>query len=270
MPPEVPRVRIAVIGSGSWGTAIARLLGARYPDVRLWAYEGDLVETMRSTGENAVYLPGFPLPPSVVPFNDPAELGDPDVVVWASPSHVARRVVSSFVPHLKGTELSVSLVKGIEEETLLTMSGILAELLPPGARDRVTVLSGPSFAKEVAAGLPAAVKLLYDRNPRVQAAAVLAVVGMGQTAVPPLVQLLQDPDPKARLRAVKTLEFLGMDAKEAIPALKEAVHDDNPGVRRAAQRAVKTVSTKTKPTVLRSRRSPWQRPPAGPDILPPR
>ena len=157
MPPEGRPVAIAVIGAGSWGTSVARLLGTRHPEVRLWVYEKDLAETIRTTRENPVYLPGFQLPASVVPFSDPAELGRPDVVVWASPSHIARGVVASFVPHLSGRELSVSLVKGIEEETLLTMSGILGETLPPAGRGRVVVVSGPSFAKEVAAGLPAAV-----------------------------------------------------------------------------------------------------------------
>jgi glycerol-3-phosphate dehydrogenase (NAD(P)+) len=149
--------RIAVVGAGSWGTAVARMLGAQHPEVRLWIYEQDLCETIRSTSENSVYLPGFPLPPSVHPFSDPAELGEMDILVWASPSHVARRVISSFLPHLTGREISVSLVKGIEEESLLTMSGILGQLLPDPGKERVVVLSGPSFAKEVAAGLPAAV-----------------------------------------------------------------------------------------------------------------
>ena len=150
--------RIAIIGAGSWGTALAIALtrGAiSRHSVRIWAYEAEVVDAMRSLRENTQFLPGFKLPDAVTPTRDFAEaLSDAEIVLTVMPSHHARRVATQMLPHLKPQMLFVSATKGIEEKTHLRMTEVLAEVL--GSR-RIGAISGPSFAKEVALGDPTAI-----------------------------------------------------------------------------------------------------------------
>ncbi len=163
----LPAVRIAVIGAGSFGTVLARLLAEAGHTVGLWSRSEEHARSMRDLRENARYLPGISLPTnphsgggSVVPGSDFAEVLDrAALVVAVVPSHGMREVMTAAAPHLPPGALVVSASKGIEEGTLMTMSEIFAEVLPQPLRGRTAFLSGPSFAKEVALGLPTAVSV---------------------------------------------------------------------------------------------------------------
>lgn len=146
---------VAVLGAGSWGTALARHLAGKGESVRLWAYETEVVEAINGRRENPVFLPGFPLPASLEAFADPAEaVRDAAVVLAASPSHVNRRVLAALSGAVRPDALVVSATKGIEQGTLALMHEVIADCLPGRP---IAVLSGPSFAKEVAQGQPTAV-----------------------------------------------------------------------------------------------------------------
>ncbi|MGE5245099.1 MAG: NAD(P)H-dependent glycerol-3-phosphate dehydrogenase [Betaproteobacteria bacterium] len=147
---------IAVLGAGGWGTALAVHLGRIGHDVRLWGRDSALVADMAARRANAVYLPDVTLPPAVVMTDalDRALRGS-DLIVSATPSHGCRAVMRSAAPHLSARATVVSATKGLETDSLLRMSEVIAQELGP-SRD-VVVLSGPSFASEVARQLPTAV-----------------------------------------------------------------------------------------------------------------
>ncbi len=151
-------MKIGVIGAGSWGTALAHMLAGKGYSVTLWAYEKDLVERLKVTRENDLFLPGFSLPSNLLFTADlSAALTGKDVVLLVSPSQVMRLVVRQALDDFNPESLIVSASKGIENGTLLTMSQVLRELLPQSCHQRLAVISGPSFAKEVALGIPTAV-----------------------------------------------------------------------------------------------------------------
>jgi glycerol-3-phosphate dehydrogenase (NAD(P)+) len=147
--------RIGVLGSGSWGTALAVHLAGTGHEVRLWARDASLASTMASTRENATYLPGITLPASLSPTSDLATaLGGAQFVVFAVPSHGLRDVAHKAAVHLAPACAIVSATKGLEEGSLLRMSQVLRAELP--AAGDIVVLSGPSFALELAQTLPTA------------------------------------------------------------------------------------------------------------------
>lgn len=149
---------VAVVGAGSWGTALALLLAGKGLPVRLWSYEDDVVAEIRAHRENRSFLPGFPVPERVEPTNDLGQALDGAVVVVSvSPSQHAGGVLAGALDHLDPDALVVTASKGIEIATLRTMDQVLEELLPAPQHRRLVVISGPSFAAEVAAGLPTAV-----------------------------------------------------------------------------------------------------------------
>jgi glycerol-3-phosphate dehydrogenase (NAD(P)+) len=149
---------LAIIGAGSWGTALAIVLSPRFSTVRLWAYEPDLAGRMRETRENDLYLPGFSIPSNIHVSNNLEDtLKGADVVVGVMPSHLVRSLYSQMVPFLTAEMLFVSATKGLENETLLRPSEIVAQVISTRFNPRVAVLSGPTFAKEVAAFNPTAV-----------------------------------------------------------------------------------------------------------------
>jgi len=151
-------MKIGVIGAGSWGTALANMLAGKGYPVTLWAYEKDLVERMKMTRENDLFLPGFSLSSNLDFTADlSAAVSGKEMVLLVSPSQVMRLVVQQALGDFNPESLIVSASKGIENGTLLTMSQVLRELLPPSCHQRLAVISGPSFAKEVAAGIPTAV-----------------------------------------------------------------------------------------------------------------
>jgi glycerol-3-phosphate dehydrogenase (NAD(P)+) len=145
---------LAIIGGGSWGTALAIVLAPRFERVRLWIYEADLVERMRSSRENDVYLPGFHLPANVLVHNEfkPA-LDGAEIVLGVMPSHLARALYQQMAPHLSPRTHIVSATKGLELGTLLRVSEVMSAVLN---HNRVAVISGPTFAREVARGDPTA------------------------------------------------------------------------------------------------------------------
>src|SRR5262245_60530667 len=147
---------VAVLGAGSWGTALAVHLGLIGHDVRLWARDEALASDMNTRRANAVYLPDITLPPNVlVTSSIESVLRDTHVVVAAIPSHGCRAVMKSAAPHLASRAVIVSAMKGLEADTLLRMSEVITQ--EAGAGHPVVVLSGPSFAVEVSQRLPTAV-----------------------------------------------------------------------------------------------------------------
>jgi glycerol-3-phosphate dehydrogenase (NAD(P)+) len=154
--------RIAVMGSGAWGTAIALSLAKRGGHkITLWSHAPEVSEAIRERGENVVFLPGFPVPKTIRATSSiPEALQDAEIVVSVMPSHHVRASYLQFAPHLRPGQILVSATKGIEDESLLRMSEVIADVLrgfdlhlPLG------ILSGPSFAQEVAAGSPAAITI---------------------------------------------------------------------------------------------------------------
>ncbi len=150
-------MKIAVIGAGSWGTTLADLLAKKGHDTTLWVYERELAERLPATRENDLYLPGFSLSESLrFSANLSETVAGREMLVLVSPSQVMRRVMAQAEPHITEGTLLVSAAKGIENETLQTMSEVLGEVLPQHAAN-LAFLSGPSFAREVAASMPTAV-----------------------------------------------------------------------------------------------------------------
>lgn len=152
--------RIAIMGSGAWGTALAISLARRGGHtVSLWSFEKDVADAMREQRENTAFLRGFKLPDSIAVTHDPAEaLDQAELVVLVTPSQFARRSVHGFARHLRAGQALVSAAKGIEDETFLRMSEVVAEVLAEHALTLpFAAVSGPSFAQEVAAGLPTAI-----------------------------------------------------------------------------------------------------------------
>lgn len=153
------RTRVAVLGAGSFGTCLA-LLAARSHDVTLWARDAAMAEAMQRERRNPKYLSEFAAPDSLhVSANLADALAGAKIVICAIPSHGVREVMKSAGPLLDADAIVVSTVKGIEVESSLLMHEVLAAVLPERARERVVALSGPSFAREVAAGKPTAVTL---------------------------------------------------------------------------------------------------------------
>ena len=142
--------RIAVLGAGSWGTTLADLLARKGHEVRIWAHEAEVVESINLVHENTVFLPGCPLAGDLRAMNSATEaVSGAAVVVAVAPSHVFRQVVTQARPGMEPRALVVSATKGIEPGSLLLMSQVLAELLPAHP---IAALSGPSFALEVYQG----------------------------------------------------------------------------------------------------------------------
>jgi glycerol-3-phosphate dehydrogenase (NAD(P)+) len=154
---------VAVVGAGAWGTSLACILGKRYREVTLWVYEADLAKEMARTRENAVYLPGAELPPTVRPTSslDEAVHGK-ELAIVVVPSHVFRGIIDQAAPSLAAGVLLVSATKGLEVTSLCTMSQIMREVLDPVHHPRLSVLSGPSFAREVVNRKPTAVVAAAD------------------------------------------------------------------------------------------------------------
>jgi len=146
-------MRVAVLGAGAWGTTLADLLARKGEEVRLWAFEPEVVSGINREHVNAVFLPASPLTPDLVATGDVREaVRDAEVVVSAAPSHVVGAVAGQAAAAVRPDALVVSVSKGLEPERLVTMSTVLAETLGPLVQ--VAVLSGPSFAQEVYARQP--------------------------------------------------------------------------------------------------------------------
>ena len=149
---------IAILGAGSWGTALAHHLAGCGHAVRLWAFEPEVADAVNRTRENPLFLAGVPLHAGIVASSDlAATLAGATAALFVTPSHVARQTLRAARPHLPAGAPVLVATKGLETDTLQTMAEVFAEELAPAAAHPLAFVSGPSFAREVAAGLPTAV-----------------------------------------------------------------------------------------------------------------
>lgn len=162
-------MRVGVIGAGSWGTTLADLLARHGHDVKIWAYEREVVEAVNREHTNTIFLPDAPLDARLLAVGDLADaVRDREMLVSATPSHVARAVSARVTDALNGNApIVVSVSKGLEADSLKTMSDVLAETMPSVP---VVALSGPSFAREVYQRHPTAV-VAASRDPEAARAA---------------------------------------------------------------------------------------------------
>jgi glycerol-3-phosphate dehydrogenase (NAD(P)+) len=146
--------RIAVLGAGAWGTALAISLARRGGhQLCLWAHSPELAEQLNEMGENLSYLPGFILPADIHVTSDlPGSIFEADILLCVTPSQHLRGVISNIAPMLTKDQVIVSASKGIEQKTFLRKTQVIASITGNASG----VLSGPSFAQEVAAGSPTA------------------------------------------------------------------------------------------------------------------
>ena len=155
--------QIAIIGGGSWGTALSLALGRKGHPIRLWVFEQELVASINRERRNALYLSEFELPDCVSASQSLEEVLDgADIVLTVVPSHHCRDVYQSMLPWLRPEMVLVSATKGIENESLMRMSEVISVVTKPTFQARVAVISGPSFAKEVAKGDPTAIVVASD------------------------------------------------------------------------------------------------------------
>lgn len=151
-------LKIGVVGGGSWGTALASVLAEKGYAIDLWVFEEEVKSQIASHHENRIFLPGVKLSPNVSASNDLRQVAaGKDIVLLVVPSHVMRLVSRSLADAVSERAIVVTASKGIENRTHLTMSGVLRETLPRIAFEKLAVISGPSFAKEVARRLPTVV-----------------------------------------------------------------------------------------------------------------
>jgi glycerol-3-phosphate dehydrogenase (NAD(P)+) len=150
--------RLAIIGAGSWGTALAISLARRFASVHLWTHDAQRAAEIAAARENKRYLPGYLLPANLsVTSEIGAAVDGFDIALLVVPSRYLRSVAAQLRPHVRSNMRLVSATKGIEEGTFFRMSQLIADALGPALSCPVAVLSGPTFAKEIAAGEPAAV-----------------------------------------------------------------------------------------------------------------
>jgi glycerol-3-phosphate dehydrogenase (NAD(P)+) len=155
---DVNKIKIGVVGAGSWGTALANLLGHKGFKIDLWVFEKDVKEQIESSRENQIFLPGVSLSRNIFPSNDLAGVvTGKDLVLVVVPSHVMRDTGKKIQVDISPETIVVSASKGIENKTHLTMSGVLRQILHDTPEDFFAVLSGPSFAREVAEKIPTVV-----------------------------------------------------------------------------------------------------------------
>ncbi len=160
-------IKIGVVGAGSWGTALANLLALKGYKIDLWVFEKEVRQQIEIARENKVFLPGFTLSDNVLPSNDMDRVvSDKELLLIVVPSHVMRETAHKISGHLAPKTMVVSASKGIENKTHLTMTGVLQEVLPEIPKDSLAVLSGPSFAREVAKQFPTVVTVA-SRDPQV-------------------------------------------------------------------------------------------------------
>ncbi len=151
-------MRCAVIGSGSWGTALGIQLARSGDEVRMWSRTSEAASTIQENRENSRYLPGVRLPDRVECSADMAHVLDgADLVVAVVPSQSMRDVLSQAAPLIPEESVVCCASKGVENGTLLTMHDVMLQVLPPATHARLCALAGPSFAREVADGRPTAV-----------------------------------------------------------------------------------------------------------------
>jgi glycerol-3-phosphate dehydrogenase (NAD(P)+) len=162
--------RIAILGSGAWGTAIALSLHRRGGHhITLWAHSEDEARQINDAGENKLFLPGFPLPAEITVTAEDAAVDETDIVVSVIPSEFLRPTLGRLRKHLHNGQFIVSATKGVEDRTFLRMTQVISQTLEPaGKLLSIGALSGPSFAIEVAQALPTAVTVAFS-DPQIAA-----------------------------------------------------------------------------------------------------
>ncbi|MDP6559178.1 MAG: NAD(P)H-dependent glycerol-3-phosphate dehydrogenase [Candidatus Binatia bacterium] len=151
---------IGVIGAGGWGTALAKLLCEKGENATLWCHGEETFRVIQTKRENQAYLPGVPLPPSLgLTLSLEEAVSGKKILFCALPSHAVRDVMQRAAPYTDPSAVLVCGTKGIEEGSLLTMGEVLSQIYGESRKGEFTFLSGPSFALEVARGLPAALTL---------------------------------------------------------------------------------------------------------------
>jgi glycerol-3-phosphate dehydrogenase (NAD(P)+) len=147
---------VGIVGAGAWGTALAVISRRAGRDALLWAYEKETIASINQKHSNAVYLPGIDLDPAIEATGRLNEVANCDLLLLATPTQHVRGIAEELAPYLKERQKLVICSKGIEQETGKLISQVLTEVAPAC---EIAVMSGPSFAAEVARGLPAAVTL---------------------------------------------------------------------------------------------------------------
>lgn len=166
-------MKTTVMGAGSFGTSLAKLLAENGHETTLWSHSSDTLDAIREKGENSVYLPGIPLPPMHLTQDSAEALDTAELVVTAVPAQATRSVWEKHREHLPAGALVVSASKGIEIGTDMLVSDILLEVLGASYRNKLFFLSGPSFAKEMALRVPTAITIAgwdASRIPEIQKA----------------------------------------------------------------------------------------------------
>src|SRR5436309_7161484 len=157
--------RVAIIGAGSWGTALGIVAGRAGHRVRLWARNRDVVEAINQRRVNSIYLASYEIPSGVEATDEISRaLSEAEIVLLAAPSHVTRELLVKMLPDLRDGMIFVSATKGIEIETGKRISEVIEDVLKERVEPRFVALSGPSFAQEVVAGNPTAI-VAASRNP---------------------------------------------------------------------------------------------------------
>jgi len=179
---------LAIIGAGSWGTALAIVLAPKFPRIRLWVYEADLAARIEHSRVNDVYLPGFEISRNVKPVNGLEEaLEGAELVLSVVPSHLVRGLYRQMLPYIQESMVFVSATKGLENGTLLRMSSVIEETVADRFAPRLAVISGPSFAREGARSEPTAL-VVASRDAATAEAVQAALSG-------PSFRLYTSPDP---------------------------------------------------------------------------
>lgn len=187
-------MRIAVLGAGSWGTTLANLLAKKGQEVTLWAYEAEVVDAINRSHLNPIFLPDSPLSPSLRAVGDAAEaVKGAELILSVPPSHALRSVLRRVRDEVKMGTIIVSATKGLETDTLALMSEVIEAELPQA---RLSVLSGPSFAKEV----------YQDRPTAVVASAV----------DPQVAQVVQEAFATSRFRVYSNADVVGVELGGAL------------------------------------------------------
>ncbi|MEQ1949559.1 MAG: NAD(P)H-dependent glycerol-3-phosphate dehydrogenase [Bryobacteraceae bacterium] len=150
-------VNLSILGGGAWGTALGIALAPRFDRVRQWIYEHDLALRMAATRQNDIFLPGCTIPNNLEPVSDlTVAIEGASIVIGVMPSHHARRLYREALPHVHVSTTFVSATKGMEAGTLLRMSQVMEDVIGTRFDPKIAIISGPSFAREVAKGEPTA------------------------------------------------------------------------------------------------------------------
>jgi glycerol-3-phosphate dehydrogenase (NAD(P)+) len=162
---DADKVKIGVVGAGTWGTVLADLLGRKGYKVDLWAYETEVIDQILAHKENRIFLPGYSLSENIFPSDEFHQVvSDKDLILIVVPSHVIRKTAIKFADYVSKKTVIISASKGIENKTHMTMTNVLKDVFPEIPEDCFAVLSGPSFAQEVIRQVPTVVTVASKKQ----------------------------------------------------------------------------------------------------------